>query len=553
MSDAYIFDKSLGGEGEHSPMIDKEILFLNDQNNGSYQGRIQFDTTVLSNSGRWLDYSQATLEIPFVISAIASTSVTATMNAYVAGLKSGHYHLIDSMQVQYQNKTIIQQQPQSNFFVGYKVMSKWSSDDLEKWGSVCGVSPDSSASMTWANAANARGNGISNNSPYSLAAAKVYTTAVSLEESNVGLRKRLESTAHPVGGYGALPTLTGVAQVNRLGKTHYSESAGAGAAKVYSWKLIATVRLCDYADFFAQVPLLRGAQFRFNIEYNSARVALTTVAAGPTMLQPVAGLTMLSGTTVPAMIMESTANGPSAAWVAAANNTLTIEANVHTTTTPSATASGLLSACRLYVPAYVMSPLAEQEYLSLGTKLIEYDDLYMYKITGSEIGPNVDQILTNGISDAQQLVIIPFVSPIPPSNGATSLQEFQSVFDSAPATTGPLIGLSNLNVLVSGKNIFQQDQDYDFNAFINEVAPGNALCGGQKLGLTSGLLSEKDWSNGYRYYVVDISRRIVASDSVPLSIQVRCSVQSSVIVDLYCFVTYRRQIVVDIATGAVRS
>jgi uncharacterized alkaline shock family protein YloU len=71
--------------------------------------------------------------------------------------------------------------------------------------------------------------------------------------------------------------------------------------------------------------------------------------------------------------------------------------------------------------------------------------------------------------------------------------------------------------------------------------------------MTSGLLSEKMWSNGYRYYVVDISRRATGSDNVPLSVQVRGVSQSSVAVDLYCFITYKRQIEIDLGSGAIRT
>jgi len=124
---------------------------------------------VLSNSGRYLDYSEATLQIPLVVSLQSAGDISGASHAYMCGLKSGFHQLIHSIQVDYQNKNVVQQQPFTNFFVSYKIHSEWSVDDLQKYGHLNGVWPGSPASMFRDAAANARGNGISNNSPYPLA------------------------------------------------------------------------------------------------------------------------------------------------------------------------------------------------------------------------------------------------------------------------------------------------------------------------------------------------------------------------------------------------
>jgi hypothetical protein len=547
--DASSFAKSYDTNLDTAPFVDKEILYVNDSNNASYSGQIQFDTTVLSNSGRWVDYSEGTLQIPFVISAKSSGDlVTASkMNAYVLGLKNGTHHLIHSMQVEMQNSNVVQLQSFLNFFVGYKVMTSWSSDDLEKWGAASHVAPDSAASMAWSAGTAARGDGTSNNSAYDFAA-KTFAATEPIQRSNLGLRTRLENTSHTgTNAYGGIPTMVTEAQCDQVGKSYYTNDGGAAAARIYSWKILATIRLKDLADFFDKIPLVRGVQLRFTINYNSAR-SLITVAGASSMI--LTTTTMLSGSTVPYMMSSGAVGQPSEDATDTAS-TFLISGDVLNTANPAASASSLLSSCRLYVPAYKMSPIAQQRYLDLGTKLVEYNDLYQYTVTAVSAGSAWNQILTNGIVNPQELVIIPVLNSAAGNAATASMIPYQSPFDSCPGTTAPLASISQFNVLISGQTIFQQNEQYDFDSFSNELAREGALMGGVDTGLTSGLLSKLDFDNGYRYYVVDISRRLTSDEVVPVSVQVTGTNNTSKIMDYYCFVTYKRSVEIDLASGAI--
>jgi hypothetical protein len=547
--DASSFAKSYDTNLDTAPFVDKEILYVNDSNNASYSGQIQFDTTVLSNSGRWVDYSEGTLQIPFVISAKSSGDLAtgSKMNAYVLGLKNGTHHLIHSMQVEMQNSNVVQLQSFLNFFVGYKVMTSWSSDDLEKWGAASHVAPDSAASMAWSAGTAARGDGTSNNSAYD-SAAKTFVATEPIQRSNLGLRTRLENTSHTgTNAYGGIPTMVTEAQCDQVGKSYFTNDGGAAAARIYSWKILATIRLKDLADFFDKIPLVRGVQLRFTINYNSAR-SLITVAGASSMI--LTTTTMLSGSTVPYMMSSGAAGQPSVNATDTAS-TLLISGDVLNTANPAASASSLLSSCRLYVPAYKMSPIAQQRYLDLGTKLVEYNDLYQYTVTAVSAGSAWNQILTNGIVNPQELVIIPVLNSAAGNAATASMIPYQSPFDSCPGTTAPLASISQFNVLISGQTIFQQNEQYDFDSFSNELAREGALMGGVDTGLTSGLLSKLDFDNGYRYYVVDISRRLTSDEVVPVSVQVTGTNNTSKIMDYYCFVTYKRSVEIDLASGAI--
>lgn len=563
VADITTLQKSMMEQDSMKPFIEKQVLYLNDSNNSSYAGSIQFDTTVLSNSGRYLDYSDATLEIPLVLSLRSSVDVSGAgvLNQYCAGLKSGYYQIIDSIQVDYQNKNVVQQQSFTNFFVGYKVVSEWSADDLQKYGDVTGVWPDTATSFGYSAAASVRGIGFTNNVPYGgqKAMTGAPTTSQPITLANDGYRQRLENNADVTGGIAALPTLTTVQQRANSGKAYFGDDGGAGAARIYSWYMIATIRLKDVCDFFDKIPLLKGAQIRMTINYNATRVTINATTATQVMTVPAGGVTMLSGRTVPFMVSDAIINsaafanplvyaGPlNTANAVAGNGVYTIECNIRQTTTPASVVNPLLSGCRLVVPAYTLSPEMEAKYLSTPIKTIEYNDIYSYAILNTAAGGNINAIVTNGILNPEKVIILPFVNA---ASNAIAVDEFRSPFESAPATTCPLASLTNFQVSVSGKNMFDHPINYDFEHFVYESAE-SGINGGQVTGLSSGLLSKKMFDVAYRFYVCDVSRRLSASDNIPLAIQIQGINNTSIAMDYYVFVTYKRSIQIETASGVV--
>jgi hypothetical protein len=547
VADQVILAKSMFDPVDSKPIVEKVVLTLNDSNSGSYNGNIVFDSSVLSNSGRWLDWSQATLNIPLAFSIKSSVDITGSANAYMGTIKSGFHQLIDSLDVSWLNKNIIQQTSFTNFHVSYKVMSEWSSDDLEKWGDLTGIYPDSPANFTRSAAAAAKGDGFADNTPYNVGN-KSFAVTAPLDQSNEGLRRRLEMTAQGTSAaYANLNTTTSTAALSRIGKSYFTDDGGAAAARIYTWYILATIRLADIHSFFRNAPLLRGGSLRMTIQYNAARAVITGVTAGPTMA--LTSVTMLAGRTLPFMVCDSTANQPCNGSLSL-TGTATCEMNIRATVSPASANNPMLSACQLNVPAFTLSPEAESSYLSsYPIKNIIYDDLYQFVVQGVASGGQFNSIVTNGILNPQQLVIIPYVA-----SGSTgnSQEQFRSPFDSAPATTAPLASLDNFQVYISGKSVFDKPVRYDYDIYSNEVAT-QGQNGGVVQGQSSGLISFKDWTYGYRYYVVDIARRLQSSDNVPLSIQVQGTNNSGATLDFYVFVTYQRSVQIELSTGVIAS
>ena len=199
-----------------------------------------------------------------------------------------------------------------------------------------------------------------------------------------------------------------------------------------------------------------------------------------------------------------------------------------------------------------MEPAVTSKYLTENKiKGVKYRDVYSFVIPAVKKTNNFTIQLANGIVNAKRLIMIPYFLPSD-STGADKNMIFEplSPFDSAPATTAPMAELGQFQVLISNMNVFQRAIDYSFEHFMEEISPANAINGGLGTGLTSGLIDYHKWVNNYRYYVVDLSRRL-AGDNTPKSITILGTNKSLFTVQYYVFIEYERHLEIDVETGHV--
>lgn len=552
-ADEFLFKETVDPTETEVVTTDKRMYQVLDQNGGSYNGQILFDTSTLANSGQWLGYSEAYIQIPFVIAFQSSTDITAA-NAYVQGLalglKNGYHHLVHQIQVEYNNSNVVQLQPFTNFFVNYKLMSSFSADDLKKWGPTLNFFPDNAGTYSFANAANANGDGHSNNV---INPAAGLTYASQIEPSNQGLLKRLQNTGYPINtrnvGYGGITQINTVGLANQIGKNYQTDNNGAGAARIWTYNILATIRLKDIADYFDKLPLVRGASMRITVVYNSCAFTTTSVAAGPTMVTT--SYVQRSGASNPVIIASSAANNPmNGTVVNGGGGVFSVSCGVATTTTPAGS-NGIYNQCRLLVPAYTLNPIAEKNLITVNPiREVKYLDIYNFNITNVGAGSSFNSILTNGIINPKYLVMAGYLTGTAANTGlAIALNTYQSFFDTAPATTSPLAAITQFQVQVAGQNMFQQNFQYDYETFINEVSAMNSINGGLSTGMSSGLIGHYDWDNAYRYYVCDLSRRVPSEDGVAKSVVVSGVNNTSRIMDYVCFIAFERKVKIDMRTG----
>jgi hypothetical protein len=219
-----------------------------------------------------------------------------------------------------------------------------------------------------------------------------------------------------------------------------------------------------------------------------------------------------------------------------------------------------ISSCRLYAPAYTMSPIAEQRYLSLTpTKRIVYNDIFQFSFTSQSVNSPFNILVSNGIPNVRSVLVIPLLpigsngnSILPASGFRTS--SILSPFSSTPSTPDPLM-IKNFQIQISGKNLFTNQLQYDFENFYEQLVSSNQLNGGLTTSLASGLVSKSDFQQLYRYYYGNCGRSLPSEEGVSKAIQIQGTIlvpsgSSIAAVDLMVFVEFEREITIDVRTGA---
>jgi len=618
--DNLVFEESVNAEIPTSEFVDKQWLYVNDNNNSNYSGQIVLDTTPLSNSGSYINWQEAFLAIPLVLQVEGDATITSTgAFDWMAGMKNGFWQIIHSMSVEFNNGSIIQQTPFLNVFTSFKNLTSWSNEDLKNWGSVCGFYPDTAKSWVYNNSTvaasilnylNTSGQGICNNrnAPYvqmtalpdlTIAAGDVLvmvntSTTATLASGdfranyNEGFYKRqswlnfnlTQTTATPAltdttsNQAALLATTSGVSSSSGLQAIFMSYVQQASTTRTIVFD--AVVRLKDIADFFQKCPLLKGSTMRIYINTNQTYFTLALnnsvytsstsgVVTGTGILALTSTPTILGGGGTNPVMVASMDLGQGLSPMVPPATTITQEALKVALSIVRTQFSGItttvaapITSVRLYAPAYVMSPISEQRYLSLSpTKKIVYNDIFQYQYSSVASG-SFSFLVTNGIPNIRSVLVIPFLPKA--SNGTAqtyagttvagvTTSSLLSPFSTSGATPDP-VSLTNFQIQVSGKNLFNSNIQYDFESFYEQLVSSNQLNGGLTTSMASGLIGKEDFQWLYRYYYGNCSRSIPSEDGVAKAIQILGTNNSAVTIDLMVFVEFQREIVVDCRSGA---
>jgi hypothetical protein len=131
----------------------------------------------------------------------------------------------------------------------------------------------------------------------------------------------------------------------------------------------------------------------------------------------------------------------------------------------------------------------------------------------------------------------------------TTTSSLLSPFSTSGGTPDP-VSLTNFQIQVSGKNLFNTQLQYDYETFAEQLVSSNQLNGGLTTSMASGLIGKEDFQWCYRYYYGNVSRSIPSEDGVAKAIQIMGTNNSAITVDLMVFVEFQREITVDVRTGA---
>jgi len=643
--DNLVYEETINTEISSSEFVDKQWLYVNDNNNSSYSGQIVIDSTSLSNSGSYLNWSESFLTIPLVLqlqSGAGGSLPTATPADFMVGLKSGYWQIIHSLIVEYNNGNVVQQVPYLNVFNSFKANTSWSNGDIENWGALTGYCPDSADSWVYntfafgnglgtTNILNAFGSGICNNSnaPYvditNYAAAWVpqlagsanagancptvpegtdsvnvasynettqattWSSGVRSSTYNKGFYRRQcwlnFSPSVNLGGLGAFESnqaaLITTAQMSAIFRS-YTQAIPQQRAYVFD----AVIRMKDICDLFSKMPMVKGGTMRLYIntnqcyftarytsgvtndsfasendviiygrqsDYNQLALTSTPIILG-------------GGGTNPIMLASSdvgqggfAAVGLTDATTGVSGLDVAVGLSIVRTQFPqlingiSPAISAPITSCRLYAPAYTMSPLAEQRLLSLcPTKKVVYNDIFYYTFNDVAAGQTFSFLVSNGIPNLRGCLVVPTLRQNAngtAANGSVVCDSILSPFSSSPATPDP-VSLTNFNIQVSGKNLFITNLLYDYEVFAEQLVSSNQLNGSLTTSLASGQIGFSEFEKLYRYYYGNISRSIPSEDGVAKAIQIVGQNASTQTISFQVFLEFERTMTIDLRTGA---
>jgi hypothetical protein len=468
-------------------------------------------------------------------------------------------NLIDSVNVKIANVDFVNMVSLTNLDINYKIMSSWSQETLNNVGPSLGIYkdtgllrpvgvPDGGSALGVGECHNemdpvlfttADGNGLPN------ATGSSGQDAFTFNEARIERSRSVADLTDNTNAY-----------LNQTSASSMGKNFCVRSGYDITYHILATIRLKDMHDIFRKLPLTRGMYMYLNIRTNCfAKCEMSFVSSKYTSYNSVS-----SGSTLPFQI------SPIGQGVLVSNNvatqTLTAELGIG-----ALASNGVKSAhgpnCRLYTCMYQMTPEKEAEYFSLNpVKRVIFNDINVFKLANVANGASISHLVATNIARVRSILIVPKLSGsvhgatnITDSNlgGKSSLGDvLMSPFSSAGSTCAPYAYLNNFNVLLGSVPFYKENINYSWQQFLLENRSSNALNGGVVDEISSGVLSQEDYYNGYGFIFVDLSRKqSQARDDEGKSIEIRGTNQSGRTLDFDIVVNFQRELKVSTSTGGL--
>jgi hypothetical protein len=591
-ADTYVYDLSSMPESNSSIFIRKDWLSLMDLNSTNYSSNVStIATDSVANSSKWCNWYESTLLIPATVTLTPSTvagafapATAATAVDYALGLKNSSLSIIHSMSVELNGSVVCQQIPYIALWNNFKLMCTMNLTDYSSMGSI-GWAIDTATAVQYYTEPSAAGMGVCNNQNYINVNGTFTEQFASLYgNGNVGfLQRQNYYNFQPLGNVGT-STYNSLLQPTNLNKIYKSyitqpvNTSGGGAGYWQQW-LVLQVRLRDVADLFCSMGLLRGimarlivslnsCSFTFNVSNTSGTTGAAADSANTQMY--VTQMNSAFGGINPLMLASAEpANGsfnlaPVGADGTTATNqyiaSIAVGRNIlNSTQSQLCNSTGsLLQSVTLTIPGYTMASSYEQAFISNPISRVLYSDLYQYTIYNIGSGQQFNQVISQGIVGAKEILMIPVFAQnqnnIGSTTAALNLPAFQSPFDSCGGgTTSPFCQIYGANVVLAGSNVIMTNELYMYQSYGQQLygQVQGWMNAGLAAGSNSGLLNETDFFYSNCYYYVNIGRGLAVEDTIPKSISVYGTNLSQIPIDIYIFVSYQvNNLNIDKISGA---
>jgi len=167
---------------------------------------------------------------------------------------------------------------------------------------------------------------------------------------------------------------------------------------------------------------------------------------------------------------------------------------------------------------------------------------------------SINWAISNGVSNLKRIWIVPYYTQ---NNSATSSSTASRQISPVLQCTGSEpyypswnCQLTNIQLVLNGKNYYSNPITYGYEEFMHNVNP-ETLNGGQTDEIGAGLYDMYTWEN-CPLYVFDVSRNAdIVSPDVSVSIQFIATNGTSNNIDLWAFCEYENRLVFDMSGNSL--
>lgn len=543
MSNAYdteIFERSVEGSADFEiPIKSVQRYEVTDSNLGNYSsGQVKFNLNQLATSSSYIDWKKSHLVIPITL-AVASTKADGLVgntpySHYYATLKSSFTSLLDSIVLSINNTEVVSKTGSlMNIPMYFNLLTSFDRNDVDALGASIGFIPDSVESFrfvhnTTANPPTGRGelNNQLGGAPISFAPSFA---------ANTGRNWRHYKTVTSLLDDVTKEFFT----AGRMNTSHKSYCDANAASGLMSNHIECCIPLRYIHSVFGALPLMRGSSVQLLVNTHLPSTAsFTTTAAGTDFDL---GNNVARSSSSPNGFLPFIVCDPATALNSAAAQTITVKCNV---------GNIFNSQCQLRLSLCELNPEFESRLIKSPMKQVNYRDWYCFpnQTVGVASGSSINQMLSVNIPKMRRLLIVPKVAV----NGAVAewVDAYQSPWTSAGCTTTPAL-ITNLQVMLSGKPVYQSPLAYSWEQFLLEVEGCNSISGSVEDGLRAGLIDRQGFESIYGFTVVNLSRKDSADDVIEKTIQISFTNNSTKAMTYSYFIEYERGWEIDVVSGKI--
>lgn len=542
-SDKYVVEMATTPQDNEALFKLKRWVYSVDSNSngGQFGQEIQFDLGALGSQGDWVNLPEAQIDFN-VMTTISSdnalfstTAAIATFNKDLTILKNGSHHLIHSAALSINGRQLQDFQNYQNISTHADMVSNFSQEELNKYSSTLHMSKVLEDYTDFENTS--AGTVITN---LGMNIADTTKNASALERKLTQCNSSGGLSAVLGNSTGAGHSLVQTATVGASGFTAGSIIAG---QHVYVKNDTVTIRLKDICPAVKNLPPLKNIRGYLYIKVNAIEAKLTS-AASASAAWTLTSINSTAGSSCPVQLISGNLLSAGAAATAGAWTLRCGPLGVNPSSTLTAPQAAHVNA-RLICPKYEANPTVDAA-LSM-KKTFTVWERRSNRVTLAPQQGNTFNI-NAGVPNPRFVRVYPFYTGT--GTASTSLpatyNPFMSIVSSEGATTSPMAQLTNFNVYVGNKAVFQDPQNFDYENFMYEVSK-LGIGGGMDSTMNSGLLNSYLWEHFYRYYCADVSRRLSSEDGNMKSIQVQATNGSKCLLDLLVDTFSEREYTIDTA------